>query len=45
MSIKQATAKRILQRSGSFCGVVANVLNCDIVVSEFEHQSRHYVHL
>ena len=24
--------------------VVANVLDCDIVVSEFEHQSRYYVH-
>ena len=24
--------------------VVANVLNCDIVVSEFELQLRHYIH-
>ena len=25
-------------------GVVANVLQCDIVVSEYELQSRYYVH-
>ena len=24
-------------------GVVANVLDCDIVVNEFEHKSRYYV--
>ena len=29
---------------GSECGVVANVLDCDIVVSDFEFQSRYYVH-
>ena len=29
----------------SFRGVVANMLDCDIVVSEFELQSRYYVHL
>ena len=26
------------------CSVVANVLDCDIVVSEFKLQSRYYVH-
>ena len=26
------------------CGVAANVLNCEIVVSEFELQSCYYVH-
>ena len=25
-------------------GVVINLLDCDIVVSEFELQSRHYIH-
>ena len=30
---------------GCLRGVVANVLNCDIVVSEFKLQSRYYVHL
>ena len=29
---------------GSPSGVVANVLECDIVVSEFELRSRYYVH-
>ena len=26
------------------CGVVANVLDCDFAVTEFELQSRNYVH-
>ena len=26
------------------CGAVANVLHCDIAISEFEFQSRYYVH-
>ena len=30
--------------SASLRGVVANVLDCDIIVSEFEIQSRYYVH-
>ena len=29
---------------GSPCGVMANVLDCEIVVSGFELQSYHYVH-
>ena len=29
---------------GSPRGLVANVLDCDIVVSEFEFQLRYYVH-
>ena len=29
---------------GSPCGVVANVLDCDIMVYKFELQSRYYVH-
>ena len=28
----------------SLLGVVANVMDCDIVVSEFELQSRYYVY-
>ena len=28
----------------SLRGVVANILDCDIVVSEFELKSRYYVH-
>ena len=28
----------------SFCGVVANVLNCNIIVRQFELQSRYNVH-
>ena len=27
------------------CGVVANVLDCNIVVSKFELQSCYYIHL
>ena len=27
-----------------FLGVVANMMDCDIVVSEFELQSRYYYH-
>ena len=37
----------ILQYSNiweSFCGVVANVLDCNIVVSEFELQSHSHAH-
>ena len=30
-------------KGGSPCGVAANVLECDIVVSEFEPQSLYYV--
>ena len=26
------------------CGVVANVLDCDIIISEIELQSHYYVH-
>ena len=29
---------------GSLCGVMANMLECDFVVSEFELQSCYYVH-
>ena len=29
---------------GSSHGVVANMVGCDIVVSEFDLQSHHYVH-
>ena len=29
---------------GNLCGVVANVEECDIVVSEFELQANYYVH-
>ena len=28
----------------SSCSIVVNILNCDIVVSEFELHSRYYVH-
>ena len=36
----------MLPKSGkwSLRGVIANVLNCDIVVSEFGLQSRYYFH-
>ena len=30
---------------GNLCGIVANVLNCNIVVSEFEFQPHYYVHI
>ena len=30
--------------NGNSRGIVANVLDCDIVVSEFEHHSPYYVH-
>ena len=29
---------------GSLCGVAATVLNWDIVINEFELQSKNYVH-
>ena len=29
---------------GSPCGVVANVLDCDIIVSKFEQKSYYFVH-
>ena len=29
---------------GGFSGIVANVLNCDIVVSEFKLQLHYYIH-
>ena len=29
----------------NFRGVGANVLDCNIVVNEFESQSRHYIHV
>ena len=32
------------QKKGDQLGVVAKVLDCDIVRSEFELQSRYYVH-
>ena len=32
-----------IKEERSSCGVVANVLDCDIVVSEFELQSRYYI--
>ena len=32
------------QYGESLCGVLANVLDCDILVSEFELPSRYYVH-
>ena len=32
------------QDRGSFCGVVANVLHCDIEENEFELQSHYYIH-
>ena len=35
---------RIHARGEIPSSVVVNVLNCDIVVSEFELQSRYYVH-
>ena len=31
-------------KEGRFRGIVANVLDCKIVVKEFELQSRYYVH-
>ena len=35
---------RETRERGSSRGVVANVLDCDIILSEFEHQSHNYVH-
>ena len=32
------------RNAGSPCGVVVNVLDCDIVVSEFDLQAPYYVH-
>ena len=26
------------------CGVVVNMLDCDIIASEFKHQSHYYIH-
>ena len=34
----------LLGKEGNLCGEVANVLDCKIVVSEFELQSLYYVH-
>ena len=31
-------------RGGNSYGIMAKVLGCDIVVSEFEHQLSYYVH-
>ncbi len=31
-------------RRGDFCGVGANMLDCDIVVSEFKFQLHYYIH-
>ena len=33
----------LTKQEGSLRGVMANVLNCNIVVSEFELKSRYYV--
>ena len=33
----------LLRSKGNRRGVMANTMDCDIVVSEFEHQSRYYV--
>ena len=42
--LNEAEIKYIKFRWVSLCGVVANVLYCDIVVSEFELQSHANVH-
>ena len=44
MGIARYLINRINQWGGGSRDVVANVLDCDIVVSEFEHQSRYYFH-
>ena len=33
-----------MKEGGCPCGVVANMLGCNIVVSEFKHQLCYYVH-
>ena len=37
--------KEYLKPYNKTVGLIANVLNCDVVVSEFELQSRYYVHI
>ena len=34
----------VVYKRNKWCGVVANVLDCDIVVCEFEHQSCYWIH-
>ena len=42
--LKYTTCKALQIRSSAKpSGVVGNVLNCDIIVSEFELQSRYYI--
>ena len=42
--MKAQESLKEINRFFSFFGVVANVLNCDIVENEFKLQSRYYVH-
>ena len=44
MSCHYISVKQLKPVYGNPCGVVANVLNCDIVVIESELQSCYYVH-
>ena len=44
MKLSSVPSLVIFALERSFCGVVTNVLDYDIVVSEFELQSRYYVH-
>ena len=44
MSIKTRIIYATITGRGSLCSVVANVLDCDKVESEFEFQSGYYVH-
>ena len=37
--------KKLSHKEGRLRGIVANVLDCDNVVSEFEHQSFYYIHI
>ena len=41
---EKISAMRKNNEVGCFCSVVANVLDCDVVMSEFELQLRYLVH-